>query len=266
MGSILIILHSPRFNFFFRIVQGQLLWCSAVQTADWSNTELHIQAGNLDIPTFAGGGSATHIIYTLRHASGWKYGDNFFFLDILDSRTQRFQDFDAYGEAYASLSLGKSGGRPVGAGPVSDVGILGGINWGTSAKVRKYVAGLRLSLDLEGFEFANLDAAALIDDSAGLAAGGAPAQSDTVYVDFNFSRPFTLGSAEFSIEGHIEYVGKRTDELGNPVSAWIQAQPQLQWHVTDRLAVGVEYQLWLNKLGEGATDESAVQMLLVWEF
>ena len=58
-----------------------MLWSSAVQAADWSNTELHIQASNLDIPTFAGGGSATHIIYTLRHASGWKYGDNFFVLN-----------------------------------------------------------------------------------------------------------------------------------------------------------------------------------------
>ena len=39
--------------------------------ADWSNTELHIQIGTLDVPTFAGGGDSDHVIYTLQHASGW---------------------------------------------------------------------------------------------------------------------------------------------------------------------------------------------------
>ena len=53
--------------------------------AEWSNTELQLQYGNLDIPTFAGGGDSYHLIYTLQHASGWKYGDNFFFVDVLDA-------------------------------------------------------------------------------------------------------------------------------------------------------------------------------------
>ena len=62
-----------------------LLWCGSGQAAEWSNTEVHLQIGNLDVPSFAGGGSADHVIYTLQHASGWKYGDNFFFVDVLDS-------------------------------------------------------------------------------------------------------------------------------------------------------------------------------------
>lgn len=45
---------------------------------DWSRTELHFQYGNLAVPTFAGGGDAEHFIYTLQHASGWQYGDNYF--------------------------------------------------------------------------------------------------------------------------------------------------------------------------------------------
>lgn len=132
--------------------------------------------------------------------------------------------------------------------------------------MRKYVAGIRLALDLQGFAFANLDIAALIDDSEGLSSGGAPAEDNTVLVDFNFARPFEIGEADFSIEGHIEYVGERTDELGGNVESWILAQPQLQWHLNDRHAVGIEYQFWMNKLGDGATDENTVQALLVWEF
>lgn len=243
-----------------------LLSCTTVGAAEWSNTELHLQAGRLDVPAFAGGGTADHIIYTLQHASGWKYGDVFFFVDVLDSEESRFQDFDAYGEAYANLSLGKMRGRPVSFGPVSDVGLIGGVNWAADPNVRKYAAGVRLSLSLPGFAFANLDVMALIDDSEGIASGGAPSENDTVLVDFNFARPFRIGDADFSIEGHIEYVGERTNELGGKVEAWILAQPQVQWHVNERIAVGIEYQFWMNKLGDGSTDERTVQALLVWEF
>ena len=245
---------------------------TVAHAAEWSNTELHLQAGRLDVPAFAGGGSADHFIYTFRHASGWKYGDTFFFVDVLDSQERGFQDFDVYGEAYANLSLGKlSGkggerGKPVAFGPVSDIGLIGGVNWAADANVRKYAAGVRLAFGFDGFAFANLDVMALMDDSEGIASGGAPAQDNTFVVDFNFARPFKVGEADFSIEGHIEYVGERTDELGGEVEPWILAQPQLQWHVGQQLAIGVEYQFWMNKLGDGATDESAVQALLVWEF
>ncbi|MDE0422129.1 MAG: nucleoside-binding protein [Gammaproteobacteria bacterium] len=243
-----------------------LLWCASAQAAEWSNTEIQLQVGNLDVPSFAGGGSADHVIYTIQHASGWKYGDNFFFVDVLDSNRPGFQDFDLYSELYANLSLGKINGKAIGAGPISDVGLLGGFNWAADANVRKYVAGTRLTLDLAGFAFANLDIAALVDDSEGLASGGAPAEDNTVLIDFNFARPFKIGDADFSIEGHIEYVGERTNELGGTVEAWILAQPQLQWHLNDRIALGIEYQFWMNKLGDGDTDESTVQALLVWEF
>ena len=243
-----------------------LYWCCSAQTAEWSNTEIQLQVGNLDVPSFAGGGSADHVIYTLQHASGWKYGDNFFFVDVLDSDRPGFQDFDLYSELYANFSLGKISGQAIGAGPVSDVGLLVGFNWAADANVRKYVAGIRLALDLEGFAFANLSLGALIDDNEGIASGGAPADDTTVLVDFAFARPFKIGEATFSIEGHIEYVGERTNELGGTVKSWILAQPQLQWHLNDRIALGIEYQFWMNKLGDAATDESAVQALLVWEF
>ena len=245
---------------------AMLLVPTAAQAAEWSSTELHLQAGRLDVPSFAGGGSAAHLIYTLQHASRWKYGNLFFFFDVQDSQESGFQDFDGYGEGYAILSLGKVSGEPIAFGPVSDIGLIGGVNWSVDAKVRKYAAGVRLALDLPGFAFANLDVTALLDGSEGIASGGAPSQDDTIVVDFNFARPFQLGGADFSIEGHIEYAGERTNELGGKVESWILAQPQLQWHVSERMAVGIEYQFWMNKLGDGSTDESAVQALFVWEF
>ena len=243
-----------------------LLLCPAALAAEWSSTELHLQYGRLDVPSFAGGGRAVHTIYTLQHASGWKYGDTFFFVDALDSRESGFQDFDAYSEAYANLSFGKMRGRPIAFGPVADLGLIGGVNWAADANLRRVAAGARLGLDLEGFAFANLNVMALVDHSEGIASGRAPSQDGTFVVDFSFARPFKIGAADFSIEGNIEYTGESTNELGGTVESWILAQPQLQWHLNERLAIGIEYQFWMNKLGDGSTDENTVQVLLVWEF
>ena len=233
---------------------------------DWSRTELHFQYGNLAVPTFAGGGDAEHFIYTLQHVSGWKYGDNFFFVDTLDAQDSEFQDFDTYGEWYTTLSLGKITGRKIGAGIVSDVGVIFGFNWARKPGVKKYIPGLRLSLDLGGFTFANLLFAAYIDDNEGASSGGAPGESDSFMIDFSFMRPFTIGEASFSIQGHVEYIGGRTNEFGGTVEPWILAQPQVRWNAHDRFSLGIEYQFWMNKLGDGATDESVVQTLFVWKF
>ena len=125
-----------------------LLCAQSAHGFQWSNTELQLQYGNLDTPAFAGGGDATQLIYTLQHASGWKYGDNFLFVDVNDARQPGFQDFDIYGEWYSNFSLGKITGKPIGGGIVSDIGIILGINYGDDAKIRKYAAGMRLSLDI----------------------------------------------------------------------------------------------------------------------
>lgn len=242
---------------------------------DWSVNEIQYQRGNLKAPSFAaGGGQSMTDIYTLQHASGWSVGELFFFVDFLnDRRKDGFNDRDYYGELYANFSLGKITGKPVGFGPVKDIGLIAGINKGGDAKVLKYLPGVRFSWDIPGFAFLNSDFTGYIDRSDGVGKGGAPKENDAYMVDINWAYPFTVGAQAFSIEGHVEYIGKRTDEFGNPVSAWILAQPQLRWDlgkaVADKpnhLFVGVEYQYWRHKLGDRNTTESRPQVLLVWRF
>lgn len=64
---------------------------------------------------------------------------------------------------------------------------------------------------------------------------------------------------------HLEYFGERDNELGGKARSWILAQPQIRWNPDDHISLGIEYQLWLNKLGNGDTDENAIQALLVWK-
>jgi nucleoside-specific outer membrane channel protein Tsx len=253
-----------------------LLAIPAAHGADWSATEFQYQHGVLASPAFAGKTDAATNIYTLQHASGWGFGDVFFFIDNLhDSRQDgaNFNDNDYYGELYVNFSLGKLSGKKVGAGPIRDVGLLLGINAGRDAKVRKYLPGIRLSWDIPGFAFLNTDFTAYLDDSAGAARGGAPAESDSQMVDVNWAYPFSLGRQSFSIEGHVEYIGKRSNEFGAEVSPWILAQPQFRWDAgkafygrPNQLFLGIEYQYWRNKLGDKSTSESRPQALLVWRF
>lgn len=239
---------------------------------DWATTELQYQYGRLEAPGFAGGGSAgTHII-TFQHASGWKFGDNFFFIDFLnDSTNNGFNDTDFYGELYLNFSPAKISGHPLAFGPIKDIGLLGGINFASDSNVIKFLPGIRFSWDFPGFAFLNTDITAYIDHSSGASSGGAPKEDNSFMVDVNWAYPFQIGSHSYSVEGHIEYIGKRNNEFGSEVSEWILGQPQFRYDLgnalfknPNKLFVGIEWQFWINKLGDRNTDENTVQALIVW--
>lgn len=237
---------------------------------DWSLTELHLQYGSFKIPDFSGGGHVDAFVTTLLHASSWGAANIFFFVDL---QSMEGGNSDVYSEAYAGLSLGKLSGRKIGIGRIKDVQVRFGINVAADAKVRRYLPGIRLVWDVPGFQYLNTDFSAFLDDSRGLAGGGAPAQSNTWSTDVSWSRPFKIGASRFLFFGHTEYVGSRSNELGNPVSWWILGQPQFRFDLghalhkqADKLFVGIEWQFWINKQGEHGTDENTVQALIVWRF
>jgi hypothetical protein len=253
--------------------------CDAIRRRDelsefvgWSITEVQFQYGELNAPSFAGGRSSPTRILTMQHASGWKYGDNFFFVDILDDGLiDGFNDRDVYLEGYANFSLGKILNRRIGLGLISDVGFIAGINYAADPDVLKWLPGIRLSWDLPGFAFFNTDFTAYIDDSGGLIGGGAPAETDSFMVDLNWALPFSLGIHDFSIVGHVEFIDARGNEIGDSVSWWILGQPQFRYDLgktvfgtANQLFVGIEWQIWPNKIGDRVTDENEVQALAVW--
>ncbi len=232
--------------------------------------ELNYQYGTILNP-FSAASEPTHI-FTLQHAGGWRAGGSFFFLDYsTDGFADGFNDRDLYGEWYPTLSLGSLAEGGVGFGPVNDVRLVAGVNLGIQSKVVKYVPGVELGWDVPGFIFVNTILGGFIDASSGLDAGGVPSTGDSFNFDVSWLSVFQLGSQSFSFTGHAEYMGAITDELGNDYPGSILAQPQLRWDVGQALTgagnvlhVGVEYQLWTNKLGT-TRDESIVQFLVVWQ-
>ena len=236
-----------------------------------AQTEAHFQYGSHTNP-FTETTSGT-VILTMQHASMWKFGDNFFFVDFLDDGgDDGFNEMDAYGEWYSNFSLGKITGRDLGFGPFADFGVFAGVALGTDANFRQWLPGARIAWKLPRFIFLNTDLMYGIAGGKGVDGGSPPELDGRFVLDVNGLLPFNLGSLAFSITGHAEYQGATTDEFGNDVPSSILAQPQLRWDVgqavggsANGLHAGIEYQYWSNKLGT-EVDENVIQLLVVWGF
>ena len=238
---------------------------------EWSVTEVHYQGGNA-LRDHEVSPSGFQQILTLQHASGWKHGENFFFVDMVccaGSAANR----DMYLEWYPYLSLSSVTGKDISWRRIKDIGPLGGLNWGAQAKFLKIAPGFRVQLDLPGFSFANLDYLYLVDKNQGLAAGGAPREDNSHLIDFNWALPFEIGGGSFSLEGHGEWRGPRNTEVGTRSPYWVLLQPQLRLDIgkalawqPGRLFAGIEFQVWINKFGFEDADEVIPQLLVVFRF
>lgn len=233
------------------------------RAADWSITEMQLQYGRLDNP-FTGVTSTPTPIITLQHASGHKYGDVFFFVDMIDdNREDGYNDKDAYGEFYGYFSSAKILGAQYG-GLIKDVGVVLGVNYGADSGYLSYLPGFYVDWNAPAFKFLRTQVTTVIDDSS-------YAQKDGWQIDTQWGYGFEIAGQKFSIEGHWEYTANTSNAFG-PQKDWFLIQPQLRWDVgyaltgkADVVFVGTEYQFWKNKLGADH-DESAFQALAVWRF
>lgn len=276
---------SDRNRFFLvaTIVLISTVWTPDSISADWSTTELHYQYGNLK-KAYQGGGSAADTngssVLTFQHSSGWKYGDNFFFVDYTnygrtDSEAQNdiLDDDEMYGEFYANFSLKKITGYEIKFGPVDDIGLVAGLNFAAEIDTLYYMPGFRLVFDLPGFNFANLDITARIQDGP---TKFSVKESDSYMLDFSWAYPFAVGKTQWSIEGHVEYTHVADQSISGisieDRESWLLAQVQIRldvghfWGNPEQLYLGMEYQYWRNKLGDPDTDESVPQLLIAWRF
>lgn len=61
-------------------------------------------------------------VVTLEHINGWKYGDNFFFVDITNAdKSDEERSTSFYGEISPRISLSKVTGKDLSFGIVKDV-------------------------------------------------------------------------------------------------------------------------------------------------
>lgn len=223
----------------------------------WQSTSMSLLYGTKNQAINFGTMEAEEVdktIITMEHASGWKYGDNFFFFDLS-------QPFDTnsgiYGEWHPRLSASKITGQSVGMGFIKDVLLATEINMDTGW--RAYMYGLGFDLDIPHFKFFSINF--FIRDDMTIN------DSSTWQISPSWNIPFSLGGARFEFGGFLDYSGAQGQGEGQ-----ILTSPQLLLDVSNfagkpgNFFAGIEYQYWQNKKGVEGVDENYVQFMTKWFF
>lgn len=250
---------------------------AGASAADWSDTAISYRYGTQFAEPFNPVDIKKHI-FALTHASGYKYGSNYFNVDLLQSDSNdpaSLNQTSGAQEAYVvyrhTLDIGKLRGHDIKFGPVRGVGATFGFDWNTkndvgyNSRKRMLVAGPTLMWDVPA-GFFNTSLLALHESNA---PSGAFPPISTVTGRYTYDVHPMLNAAwaipfgeVFSFEGYANLIGKKgRDEVGNPTGVETNIDMQVMYDAgvamglgKNKFRVGIEYQYWHNKFGNtGAT-------------
>lgn len=231
-------------------------------TALWSTTNVEYLYSSHYNPIF--GTSKERSVVTLEHADGWKYGDNFFFIDVTNADREDDQGARAsfYGELSPRLSFGKILGKDLSVGPFSDFLFTSTLEIpqynGFPGTEQVYLYGLAADFKLP-IQFAFLQLNFYRRDNQ------ASAYGDGYQATLAWGIPIAAGPVLLSFEGFLDYAFDQKGLEDNIISA-----PRLLLDVGNFLGkpgcvqVGVEYQIWRNQFGVKDEDEDAAQAMIKW--
>ena len=199
--------------------------------------------------------SQDQFLLTLANATGFTYGDSYFFLDVGD-----FDDEDQtdgiHMEWGPRLSLLRTFGSGQWDGIVKDIYIIGQLDFDANRFTTRVTKMLGLSLDWDLFGARFIKTHLQFRDDPQSNARGSSVQFNLVW-----NKGFNIGNQKFSFEGFLDWTTSEGSIRSN-----LLTQPQLIWHATDNIGLGIEYQYWHNRLGRAGVDESTPQLLLRWTF
>jgi hypothetical protein len=247
----------------------------ASQAADWSDTSLGYRFGNKYAEPFNPNDIKKNIV-NLTHASGYKYGSNFFNVDLLLSDSK---DPAAAGstngaqEVYIvyrnTIDLAKVGGPAIKFPGVRGSGVTLGFDANTkddagyNSKKRMLVAGPTLFVDVPGF--LNVSVLFLRESNAPHSTFtnvDTPRYSYKTHAMLTAAWGIPLSSTvPVSFEGFMNYIGsKGANEFGGATKPETNIDAQVMLDVgalaggaKGTFKVGVEYQYWKNKFGNPAS-------------
>ncbi|MBI5256085.1 MAG: outer envelope protein [Burkholderiales bacterium] len=241
------------------------------QAADWSDTSIGWRYGSKFAEPFNPKDIAKNILH-LGHASGYKYGSNFFNADLLLSDSQDPSSAGATTGAHEvyvvyrhTLDIEKLSGAAMKFGPVRGVGLTAGFDFNTktdagyNSKKRMLVAGPTLMMDVPGF--LNLSLLMLWESNAPYSTfthTGTPRYRYDAHpmLTAAWGIPLPVGFP-LSFEGFANFIAsKGKNEFGGPTKPETNIDMQLMVDVgavmgkaKNTLKLGLEYQYWRNKFG-----------------
>ena len=243
----------------------------SAQAADWSDTALTYRQGSQYAEPFNTKDISKNIL-GLTHASGYKYGSNFFNVDFLMSdKNDPASAGSSTGaqEVYAvyrnTVDLSKVTGNEYKFGIVRGLGVTGGFDFNTKAdagynsKKRMLVVGPTVMLDVPGF--LNVSLLELFESNSPYSTfshtgTGRYSYSAHPMIGLAWGVPFSVGSVPLSFEGFANFIAsKGKNEFGAETAAETNIDMQVMYDVTGTktFKVGVEYQYWNNKFGNNVS-------------
>jgi hypothetical protein len=244
---------------------------ASAHAADWSDTSVSWRYGTSFREPFNTEDIHKNIL-ALTHASGYKYGSNFFNVDFLMSDSKdpaSLSQTSGAQEAYIvyrnTLDFGKIQGKDIKFGAVRGVGLTLGFDVNTkndvgyNSRKRMLVAGPTLMWDVPGF----LNTSLLILEESNAPSGAFPPISG-VTGRYHYKTHPMLNAVwgipvgpNLSFEGYANFIAsKGTDEVGTQTEAETNIDMQLMWDVgaatsgvKNTFKLGFEYQYWKNKFG-----------------
>jgi hypothetical protein len=255
--------------------------------ADWSDTSLSWRYGTKFREPFVNSGpnnsdpnDISKNIVALTHASGYKYGINFFNVDFLMSNDKdpascvNFQCTGAAQETYAVyrniVDFAKVTGGDYRLGFIRSFGATVGFDYnsktdaGYSSKKRMLVIGPTAFFDVPGF--LNVSVLALFESNAPCttfppAAVGYPGPCIARYrykthAMLTGAWAIPIGASGFSFEGYMNVIAKKgKNEFGGDTAQETNFDGEIMYDVgalmgsKGTIKVGLEYQYWKNKFG-----------------
>ncbi|MBS0348002.1 MAG: outer envelope protein [Proteobacteria bacterium] len=244
--------------------------------AEWSDTSIGYRYGTKFAEPFESN-SINKSIVNLTHASGYKYGTNFFNADLLmaDSKDpaapgSKSGSQEIYIVYRHTLDLGKITGQNFKFGPVRGLGLTGGFDVNTkndagyNSRKRMVVAGPTLMMDVPGF--LNVSLLYLWESNAPYSKFSGT-QTERYSYDVHpmltaaWGIPFNLGPVPLSFEGFANFIAsKGQNEFGGGTKPETNIDMQVMYDVSPHIGAakntfkaGLEYQYWRNKFGNDHT-------------
>lgn len=224
---------------------------TTAQAATFSSTKVEILYGQ-DYARGFNGADKDEAIFTIANATGFTWGDSFFFADVTN-----VDNVDGTGGTHLEFGPRYRFYKPENNDLIK--GVYGIVQADiTSNKFTTKVVkmgGASLDWNVPGFKFVKTHLQYRDDPT-----------KDGSSVQFNliWNKSFTISDENFSFEGFLDWTSGEGKGFGSESNLLVQ--PQLLWHVNKAVGVGIEYQYWGNRLGIDGRNESVPQIMVRWTF
>ncbi|PIT73577.1 outer envelope protein [Limnohabitans sp. JirII-29] len=248
----------------------------AAQAADWSDTALTYRHGSKFAEPYGNTDISKNIV-GLTHVSGYKYGTNFFNVDMLMSNSKdpaTATSSEGAREVYVvyrnTVDLEKATGKSFKTSGVRGLGVTAGFDFNTktdagyNSKKEMFVVGPTLMLDVPGF--LNVSLLALFESNSpfnGYSSTSTPRYNYDTHpmISLSWGIPFSVASVPLSFEGFANLItAKGKNEFGGDTAAETNIDMQVMYDMSSAVnaskntfKVGLEYQYWKNKFGNPTT-------------